>query len=319
MFENVEPYLKEHYNVEKKYIPENKYLSLAKFFKNVTYTLKVKADIIHVTGENYFCACFTPRKKTVLTIHDYVALKDLKGIGYFLDWLLMYYIPIKRSAYITCNSYKTYCDTIEKFPWCKEKTYVIPVSINDNFTETKKEFNKEKPVILVIGSTPNKNITRIIQALEGITCKLDLVGKLTDEQIKLLTEKRIDYNNVTGISNEEILCHYRNCDIVCFPSTYEGFGMPVVEGQAMGRVVLTSDMEPMKSVSGGAACLVDPYSIDSIRNGIIKIISDNDYRKGLIRDGLVNCQKYRNLVTAEKYMEIYQKIEDKNKKFTEVG
>ena len=77
----------------------------------------------------------------------------------------------------------------------------------------------------------------------------------------------IRYVYKCDLSNQEILDEYMNCDIVSFPSLYEGFGMPIIEGQAVGRVVFTSDLEPMKEIAGDAALLVDPYSIESIRNG----------------------------------------------------
>lgn len=308
VFANIEPYLKQEYDVCNEYLPEDRYLAPLKFLKNVWFTLSVKGDIIHVTGENYFCACFTPKKKTVMTILDYVALENMSGVSKFLDWLLMYYIPIKRSKYVTCISDKIYDDTIRRFPWCKEKTKVVLVSISDDYQYVKKDFNKIKPTVLVVGSTPNKNVTRIIQALDGLTCKLDVVGRLSEEQVNLLNELNIDYENSFNISNEEILEHYNQCDLLCFASTYEGFGMPIVEAQAVGRPVVTSNIDPMKSVSGGAACLVNPLSVESIHEGIVKVIKDDSYREKLIRDGLINCRKYRNDVIAKEYIEIYKKV-----------
>lgn len=308
VFANIEPYLRLEYEICNEYLPEDRYLAPLKFLKNVLFTFSVKGDIIHITGENYFCACFTPKMKTVITILDYVALENMSGISKFLDWLLMYYIPIKRSRYVTCISNKIYEDTIKKFPWCKAKTKVVLVSISDDYQYVKKEFNKNKPTVLVVGSTPNKNVTRIIQALSGITCKLDVVGRLSEEQIRLLDEMNLDYQNSFNISNEEILGHYQQCDMLCFPSTYEGFGMPIVEAQAVGRPVVTSNIDPMKSVSGGVACLVDPLSVESIHEGIVKVIEDDLYRDKIIREGLVNCQKYRNDVIAREYIEIYKKV-----------
>lgn len=307
-FANIEPFLKNEYIVNNEYLPEDKYLSPIKFIKNVFFTLGIKGDIIHITGENYFCACFTPKKKTVLTVLDYVALERMTGVNKFLDWLLMYYIPIKRSRYVTCISNKIYEDTIEKFPWCKNKTKMIPVSISDDYQYVHKEFSKDKPTILVVGSNPNKNITRIIQALNGITCKLDIVGRVSEEQIQLMSEMGIEYQNSFNVSNEEILKHYHQCDMLCFASTYEGFGMPIVEAQAVGRPVVTSNIEPMRSVSGEAACLVDPLSVESIHTGIIRVIQDDLYREELINNGQYNCKKYRNEAIAKEYISIYQKV-----------
>ena len=58
---------------------------------------------------------------------------------------------------------------------------------------------------------------------------------------------------------------YKDADLISFPSTFEGFGMPIIEGQAVGRPVITSNIEPMVSVAADAAILVDPFNIESIR------------------------------------------------------
>lgn len=76
--------------------------------------------------------------------------------------------------------------------------------------------------MLHIGTRPNKNLERVIEALEGIKCHLRIIGKLTSEQEKLLSEKKIKYSNGINLTDEEILNEYILCDIVSFPSLYEG-------------------------------------------------------------------------------------------------
>ena len=75
----------------------------------------------------------------------------------------------------------------------------------------------------------------------------------------------ISYTEQWGLSDQEILQHYRDCDMVVFASTYEGFGMPIIEGNATGRPVVTSNICSMPEVAGAAACLVDPFDCSSIR------------------------------------------------------
>ena len=310
MFKNVERYIGKEYKIKEEYDPEKKYFSIPKFFNIVKFVRKLDADIIHVTGEIYFCAMFTGHKRTILTIHDYVSLENMKGISKFICWLLMFYLPIKSSRFVTCNSPKTYDDTIKKFPWCKNKLYMIPVSISDEFQYNKKNFSKQHPKILMLGTNFNKNIEREVQALKDIKCTAIIIGHLSESQKEALKHTGIEYENYYDLSNSEILEQYINCDIVLFASTYEGFGMPVIEGQAVGRCIVTSNIEPMLTISGGAAIFVNPYDVNSIKEGIERAINDDKYRENLIKMGLSNCTKYRNEIVAKKYCELYREIEN---------
>jgi glycosyltransferase involved in cell wall biosynthesis len=101
---------------------------------------------------------------------------------------------------------------------------------------------------------------------------------------------------------------YAEADIMLFPSVHEGFGLPIIEAQATGRPVLTSQLEPMISVSGGAACLVDPFNTESIRSGIQKIISDEPYRRELVEKGFKNVERFQLKQVALQYRDLYEEL-----------
>jgi glycosyltransferase involved in cell wall biosynthesis len=101
---------------------------------------------------------------------------------------------------------------------------------------------------------------------------------------------------------------YRMADIVCFASLYEGFGLPILEAQATGRPVVTSDRCSMPYVAGGAALLVNPESVDSIRSGIQSLIDNAQLREQLIVQGLENVKRFRISTMCEKYAELYQRV-----------
>ena len=165
---------------------------------------------------------------------------------------------------------------------------------------------EKNPNILAIGTRINKNLERIIEAVKDINCTLTIIGILTDYQAKLLESSGVVYENYFRIPNSKVLELYKNSDIVCFPSLYEGFGRPIVEAQAIGRAVVTSNLEPMKQVAGdSSACLVDPYDVLDIRKGIMKVIEDDKYREGIIEKGLENVKQYRADIIAKKYEDIY--------------
>lgn len=121
----------------------------------------------------------------------------------------------------------------------------------------------------------------------------------------MLQENNIDYSSCANISDEELLKEYNRCDIVNFPSLYEGFGMPIIEGQATGRVVVTSNLSPMKDVAGGCAVLVDPNDIQSLRQGYFEAINHGEC---YIVKGLENVKRFSVETIARQYFNLIKNL-----------
>ena len=263
--------------------------------------------VYHITGDIQYVACLMDKNKTVLTIHDLVPLHN-RNVPWYSKWLcywFWYYIPLRHLNYITCISESTRKDLLSFFPWADKKITVIPNPISEGFDYSPKDFNTTCPRILHVGTRDNKNLRRVILALDNIQCELVIIGQLSDDQRALLDDNSIKYINLFHITDEEIINEYKKADIISFPSLFEGFGMPIIEGQAIGRPVITSIREPMRSVSGENAILVDPTSVDSIRDGILTVINDTDKRELCVRGGLDNAKKYANDIISEKYLKLY--------------
>jgi glycosyltransferase involved in cell wall biosynthesis len=221
----------------------------------------------------------------------------------YLDW------PVNRLRYITAISEETKREIV-KYTSCdpaKVTVLDLPLPVEIDKSEPP-QFNAEKPTILQVGTMENKNIPNLARALSGLTCRLRLIGKMTDAQHTVLTENDVEYENAFDLSEEQLRDEYRNADIAAFCSTYEGFGLPIIEAQSMRKPVITSNVSPMPETSGGAAYLADPQVPDSIRAGIVKIIEDPQYRERLIADGLENVRRFAPTVVAKQYDEYYRSI-----------
>jgi glycosyltransferase involved in cell wall biosynthesis len=272
-----------------------------------------KGDVNHSVGEITYAAIFMKKKKTILTIHDIYRLYNSTGFKKLIYKWIWLKIPIARVGYITAISNTTKNEILKYVNIEPSKIRVIYNCVSPSFIPVPAVFNKDKPVLLQVGIWPQKNLNRVIQAIAGISCKLNIVGKPTDENLALLKKHEIDFSWKTDLTQAEIVQQYVDCDIVVFASLFEGFGVPIIEGNATDRVVITSNCSAMVEVAGDAACLVDPLDIASIRAGILKVIDNDDYRTKLIAAGRENKKRFEATKIANQYAALYEEVCANNK------
>ena len=155
----------------------------------------------------------------------------------------------------------------------------------------------------------NKNIERSLVALQGIRCQLRVVAPSKDIDKTIFEKSGIDVSFASDLTDAEIIDEYVKCDIVNLPSLYEGFGMPIIEGQAIGRVVVTSNISPMKEIAGDGAVLVDPEDTNSMREGYIEAINNS---QKYIQQGLENVKRFDVSKIVKHYLELYHTIIESN-------
>jgi glycosyltransferase involved in cell wall biosynthesis len=301
--------MKETENVKEYRVPYHGSLPW-NMIRNIVFVYKnrSKKGINHITGDIHYCVLGLIGCISILTIHDdYAIVKAHRGVfDKIYKWIFWIYLPIKFSDEILCISEATKykIDRLLK----NRKTKVLSHHVTGKeFKYIYKYFNENCPVVLQIGTSPQKNLETTLKALSGMRCKLRIVKKMTEEQHLLAKSFGINYSNVFNLSDEEIAEEYIHSDVVVFPSLYEGFGMPIIEGQAVGRVVITSDREPMKSVSGGAAVLLkNPLDVQEYSSILLRVFRDTSFRKELILAGLKNAKKYTVSIPMEKFLSLYR-------------
>ena len=275
---------------------------------NMIFVRRRAGEVNHVFGDVHYAACALPRARTLLTIADCTTLVHRRGLRRAVLRLLWFTWPITCSTLVTAISESTRQQVLQLTRCHPDKVRVVPLPVSPSFRFVRKPFSAAQPIVLQVGTKHNKNVIRVIQALQGLNCHLRIVGTLSDLQHRALERFSVDYSCVSGISNQEMAREYRQSDMLVFASTYEGFGLPIVEAQATGRPVVTSNLCSMPEVAGDAACFVDPCSVADIRQGIRRVIDDEVYREQLIKMGNENVTRFQPVAIAKQYARVYEEM-----------
>jgi glycosyltransferase involved in cell wall biosynthesis len=308
IFKDVRAYLPKDVEYD---IVTSKYYSKGFFPRlyNVFQAFFKQGEINHVTGDINYIGIFLNGRRTIHTMLDSVFLINSKGIKKFLLQQFWLKIPARRSRFITTISEASKKEIVAFANCAPDKVKVIPIALSPVFKPVKRDYNWERPRILLIGTAPNKNMARIIEALQGIACTVSMVGKFMPEIKEMLQQRRLEHSYESGLSLEDMYIKYQNSDILVFASTYEGFGMPIMEAQSVGTPVVTSNLSSMPEVAGeGGAVFVDPYEVGSIREGILSIINDEPLRNKLIVQGFSNIKRFDPTHISNMYLELYKQI-----------
>lgn len=296
------------------------------------------ADLCHVTDHSYAdLLWWLPRGRTVLTCHDLIPLwKEafpseatfLSRSTYFR--FRFYTFPaFRRAMRIIAGSENTRQDILRFGRLSPDWVEVVPYGVDPAFkppSEASEKmrirrrhgFSDEEKVVLHVGSSLfYKNMEGILRALAWLRqemkepCRLLKVGQPLTPAQRALAES-LGLNEMVyewlQVNQEQLLAAYQLSDVLCFPSYYEGFGLPLIEAMACGLPVVTSNVSAPPEVVGEAALTVSPRDPEAIAQALYRVLTDKNLGQELIDRGLARAREFTWERTARETWRVYQQV-----------
>lgn len=241
----------------------------------------------------------------ITTVHDFIHNKYSPPLNRFLHNSLKFG-SIKRARGIICISNNTFADLKKYYNLRKDqKCTVIHNGVSDDYRQLAKEdkkysnffngYNLNEKFLLYVGSRSNyKNFPFVIELLKELPqYKLVVVGNPFLESEKSAIHKSLmdRITVMSGISNTELNILYNYAHALIYPSSYEGFGIPIIEAMKACCPVFALNISCIPEVAGNAAMLFDSLNTSDFIKGI-KQLENSDRRMDLMTKGYENSKKF---------------------------
>jgi glycosyltransferase involved in cell wall biosynthesis len=173
-----------------------------------------------------------------------------------------------------------------------------------------------RPYALYLGTIqPRKNLARLIQAYARLHAQQplpwDLVlagnpGWLSDPLYALVAEQGLSerVRFIGYVAETELPALYQGAHFFCFPSLFEGFGLPILEAQSYGVPVMSANNSSLPEVAGDAAILVDPTDVEAIAEAMLRLSQDEALRQQLIAKGHENVKRFSWVTAARETLAV---------------
>lgn len=261
---------------------------------------------------------------TVTVFHD---LQHRRHPEYFRwfdlpAWRLLLWQAARSSDALVAVSEATRRDLLRFYPSVPGgRVHVIPHGVEERIFEVGRLRGQSAPerfLLCVSTLHPHKNIERLLEVFARLRSrhpdlKLVLAGMrgfsaaAVERAIRRLElEKRV---HLTGWLSREQLYHlYRRAWACVYPSTFEGFGLPVLEAMAAGIPTACSAIDPLREIAGGWAVMFDPHDEAAMAGAILQVLEDEQVRRRLAQEGPPRAMAFSWRKAAGAYLELFYRV-----------
>ncbi|OYU95294.1 MAG: hypothetical protein CFE21_13410 [Bacteroidetes bacterium B1(2017)] len=270
----------------------------------------------------------TTQIKSIATIHDLIFLHFPKQYPW-LDLQIYkrkFASAINRADMVIATSQNTRKDILSFYGCSPEKVNVVYQDCDPVFSlpideaklvQVKSKYGLNQNFILSVGTLENrKNHLRLLQAFEQANLKnMDIVfvGKKADaypELLKFVEEKKLGsrIHFIHQVSFQDLPVIYKLARAAVYISTYEGFGIPVLEAMRVGTPVLASSTSSIAEVGGKAAYLVDPTDVSAICDGLLELNQNESLRESLLQNMPAHLKQFNSTTLCQQTMLLYESM-----------
>lgn len=268
-----------------------------------------RLDVLFNPGFTAPAVCPCP---SVTVFHDLQHQRHPEHFRWFdlPFWRFFLWVSARRSRLLLADSEATRRDLLRFYRLPAERVRTVPLGVEAAFFELGARRGEPEPFLLCVSTLhPHKNLERLVRVFGRLRdrrpeMKLVLTGMRgfhTRPLEALVTRLGLEQSvRLTGwIPRQELHDLYRLASAFVYPSTFEGFGLPVLEALAAGIPTACSNIEPLAELAGEAALLFDPADEEAMLAALEGLLSDGDLRARLAREGPRRAAQFPWSRTAE--------------------